>query len=262
MDAGTDDAAARTRSTMTRAPTTVFFDLDDTLFDHSFSVQAGLRSLAASFPAFARVPLARLAELHASELEVQHLRVLAGELTIDDARLARFATLTRACGAGTEVDVARVAEHYRGAYLADRRPVPGALELLRALRARRPPLCIGIITNNVVDEQVTKLRELRMSDLIDVLVVSEEAGATKPDPAIFHTALRRAGCGSPARAVMVGDAWSTDIVGARAAGIRTLWLNRHARPCPEPGTTTEIASLLPTEDAVAHVLGSARAPLP
>src|SRR5438552_1743674 len=78
------------------SPSTVFFDLDDTLFDHTFSVRAGLASLAGPFPAFARHPLERLEDLYATELEAQHPRVLAGELTADAARLARFRTLGRA----------------------------------------------------------------------------------------------------------------------------------------------------------------------
>jgi putative hydrolase of the HAD superfamily len=246
--------------------TTVFFDLDDTLFDHTLSVQLALRALADAFPLFGRVPIAHLAELHGAELEAQHLRVLAGELTLDEARLARFAALARACGQHAEAredvpaDVSRVAEHYRRAYLADRRPVPGALDLLHALRARRPAPRIGIITNNVLEEQLEKLRHLRMRHLVDVLVVSEEAGVAKPNPAIFQIALDRAGCANPAQAVMVGDAWATDIVGARSAGLRAVWLNRGGRACPQPGTCAELASLLPTDTTVAQVLGATPAP--
>jgi len=246
--------------------TTIFFDLDDTLFDHTLSVGLALGALAEAFPLFARVPTAHLAELHATELEAQHLRVLAGELTLDEARLARFTALSRACarqGDGGDIvpaDVARIAEHYRRAYLADRRPVPGALDLLRALRARRPAVRVGVITNNILDEQIEKLRHLGMRELVDVLVVSEEAGVAKPDPTIFRIALDRAGCASPAEAVMVGDAWTTDIAGARAAGLRAVWLNRGARACPQPGACTELASLLPTDEVVAQLLGATGAP--
>jgi HAD superfamily hydrolase (TIGR01509 family) len=247
------------------ATTTVFFDLDDTLFDHTFSVRAGLASLAAPFPAFARLPLARLEELYATELEAQHVRVLAGELTPDQARRARFATLYRECRAGlgsvddgddAAFDLERVAETYRAAYLAARRPVPGALELLQTLRARAPRLCLGVITNNVVDEQLEKLRVLEMRPLIDVLVISEEVGVTKPDPAIFRVALARAGCDAP-QAVMVGDSWTSDVLGAHAAGLRAVWLNRRDRPCPRPGACDTLASLEPVDETVARILAFA-----
>lgn len=237
-----------------RSTTTVFFDLDDTLFDHTFSVRAGLASLVRPFPAFARHPLERLEDLYATELEAQHPRVLAGQLTADAARLARFRTLGRACGADDDdAAIERVADTYRAAYMTARRTVPGTLALLQALRARAPRLCLGVITNNVVDEQIDKLRVLGLRHLLDVLVISEEAGVTKPDPAIFRTAIARAGCDA-GQAVMVGDSWSSDVVGARAAGLRAVWLNRTGRPCPGPDSCPILASLEPVDEAVARIL--------
>ena len=51
------------------------------------------------------------------------------------------------------------------------------------------------------------------------VVTSAEAGAAKPDPAVFALALQRLGVADPARAVHVGDD-SADEAGARAAGLR------------------------------------------
>jgi beta-phosphoglucomutase-like phosphatase (HAD superfamily) len=89
--------------------------------------------------------------------------------------------------------------------------------------------------------------------LVDALVTSEEAGATKPDGRIFETALDRLGI-TPAQAVMVGDAWSTDIEGAIAAAIRPVWFNRCAAPSPDP-TVAELTALEPTAHAVAVIRG-------
>jgi FMN phosphatase YigB (HAD superfamily) len=43
---------------------------------------------------------------------------------------------------------------------------------------------------------------------------------------------------------MIGDAWETDIAGARAAGIRPIWFNRFGEPSPDR-SVTEIHSLVP-----------------
>jgi putative hydrolase of the HAD superfamily len=108
---------------------------------------------------------------------------------------------------------------------------------------------VGIVTNNAVAEQIEKLAHLGMTDWVDVLVISEEAGVRKPDAAIFRLALER--CGASAdEAVMVGDSWGADVMGARAAGIRVVWLNRTERPCPAPSWCTEIRSLLPTKSVL------------
>jgi putative hydrolase of the HAD superfamily len=60
---------------------------------------------------------------------------------------------------------------------------------------------------------------------LDAVVTSAEAGSRKPDPAIFQPALRLAGC-SAAEALYVGDTPAEDVVGARAAGIPALLIDR------------------------------------
>ena len=52
---------------------------------------------------------------------------------------------------------------------------------------------------------------------------------------------------------MIGDAWGTDIEGARAAGIRPVWFNRFGAASPDPGVT-EIHSLVPLSVGVVRAL--------
>ena len=224
---------------------TVLFDLDDTLSDHTHSSFAGLSALREAYAEFAAFSLEHLAKLASANLERIHLRVLSGELSAEAARAARFRALCADCRI-EHLDPDEIAEQSRAAYLAARRAVPGALELLSALR---PHVKIGVVTNNIVVEQVEKLRHLGMTELIDVLVVSEEAGAKKPEPEIFRIALER--CGAMAsQTVMLGDSWDSDVMGAHAVGIRTVWLNRRGLPSPAPHMGAAIESLLPTDQVV------------
>jgi putative hydrolase of the HAD superfamily len=104
-----------------------------------------------------------------------------------------------------------------------------------------------VITNNTVNEQKEKLATFGFAPHVDVLVTSEEAGVAKPDPQIFRIALERLGC-EPYEAVMIGDAWVQDILGATSAGIRALWLNRHGLAHPDPAVAMQISCLHPAED--------------
>jgi putative hydrolase of the HAD superfamily len=61
--------------------------------------------------------------------------------------------------------------------------------------------------------------------LLDGTITSAEAGSRKPDPGIFERALELAGC-EPDEALHVGDTAEEDVVGARAAGIRPLLIDR------------------------------------
>ena len=82
---------------------------------------------------------------------------------------------------------------------------------------------------------------------MDVLVVSEEAGVAKPSPRIFEIALERVKVRAE-DAVMVGDSWTNDVEGARAAGLRAIWFNREGRDSPDP-TVPVLRSLAPPAQA-------------
>jgi putative hydrolase of the HAD superfamily len=64
-----------------------------------------------------------------------------------------------------------------------------------------------------------------LDGMLDGTVTSAGAGARKPDPEIFAAALDLAGC-RPEEALHVGDSEEEDMVGARAAGIRPLLIDR------------------------------------
>ena len=93
---------------------------------------------------------------------------------------------------------------------------PDAHALLAALRART--LTILVVSN--FDTRVRGvLAALGLTPLVDRVTISSEAGAAKPDPAIFARALADL---APASVVHVGDTVREDLRGARAAGLRVL----------------------------------------
>jgi HAD superfamily hydrolase (TIGR01509 family) len=210
------------------APCAVLFDLDATLFDHRACSIAGLEVLHARFDFLQRWSLVQLEEMYGHLLEELHERVLSGELTHIQARWVRMSRLLEAAGATGDADA--MIDCYQSAYTAARRAVPGAAALLGALH---PRAMIAIVTNNTLHEQLAKLEVCGLAGLVDALVVSHEVGCAKPDPAIFHIALERLAV--PAHcAVMLGDSWSADVAGARAAGLAPVWFNPGRRPSPEP----------------------------
>jgi putative hydrolase of the HAD superfamily len=78
------------------------------------------------------------------------------------------------------------------------------------------------------------LARLGLAALLDAVVTSAEAGARKPNPAIFKAV------GRPIER-HVGDSEHEDVAGARAAGIEPVLIRRDGAPGP-PGVTS-IASL-------------------
>jgi len=102
---------------------------------------------------------------------------------------------------------------------------PEVPEVLRALRSLG--LHVGVVSNNT-DEIHGRLRDLGVDALFDAVTYSQEAGANKPSRPIFDLALRRAGC-EPSETVHVGDAYESDVLGARAAGITPVLVDRADR---------------------------------
>jgi len=236
-----------------RAPVrAVLCDLDDTLFDHARATRLALGRLCEAVPEFAAHPFDDLCDRHRTLLDRLHLDVLAGRVSIDDARAERFRRLLESVGGRDAATRSTdLANGYRRAYETSWHPVAGAVELAHALQSVAVPLVI--VTNNIVAEQRIKLARCGLTDLIISLVTSEEVGSVKPDRKIFEEALARATVTAD-EAVMLGDAWSTDIAGALGAGIRAVWLNRDGVERPD-SNVTEIRSLEPTDEVLSVLLG-------
>jgi putative hydrolase of the HAD superfamily len=107
-----------------------------------------------------------------------------------------------------------------------------------ALAAAGVPL--ALVTNGASCLQREKLAASGLADRFDAVVVSGDLGVRKPDASVFRHALSLLGAPADA-AVMVGDNLESDIAGARAAGVRAVWINRTGRPRPEG--VTEISTL-------------------
>ena len=120
--------------------------------------------------------------------------------------------------------VERLAEDLRGAkppYGLWSVPVPEAPAVLETLRARGLRLAVVSNSNGTVADL---LRAIGLAEHVDAIVDSGAVGVEKPDPRIFTHAATMLGV-RPDEAVHVGDLYSVDVLGARAAGCRAILLD-------------------------------------
>lgn len=233
----------------------VLFDLDDTLFDHQYSSREGLAIVHAQYPCFWRVPLVDFFSEYQQLLDEYHARMFQGELSLGEARYERFKQLFARHGEMLTFDaIEQAVRFYFQTYLKVRRAVPGSKALLERLKRS---VYIAVVTNNRLAEQREKLRACGLDSFIDSLIVSDEVGAIKPDPKIYWAALERIAC-SPQEAVMVGDSWEMDVLGACRAGIRAVWFNRNAISIPDPELAVVIRSFEPTDQITELLLKNDR----
>jgi HAD superfamily hydrolase (TIGR01509 family) len=111
-------------------------------------------------------------------------------------------------------------------------PEPAAAGALAALR--EAGLTTGVISNS--NGSIGALMaSLGLLPYLDVVLDSGVVGVEKPDPRIFRMALERARV-EPREAVFVGDLYSIDVLGARAADMSAILIDPGAcwgaRDCP------------------------------
>jgi len=231
----------------------LLIDIDDTVVDWMGPAREAVITAVATHRSLAGSDPNRVADRFLEIVEETHDLWMTGSLSVDGLRAERIRRLVAESGADLEVDeAAELANAYREAYLSARRPVAGAAELLAEVRRRGAR--VVAVTNNLVAEQEDKLRHTGLRHLFDELVISEAAGISKPDPAIFSMAVTAAGV--PAgESVMLGDSWENDVMGAIGAGIAAAWLDRTGRGAPDRSVPVlTLTSLAPAGEVAAALL--------
>jgi putative hydrolase of the HAD superfamily len=81
------------------------------------------------------------------------------------------------------------------------------------------------VISNWMWEATELVHELELARHFEVLIISAQVGYQKPNAGIFRHALGRTGVDAE-RAVHVGDSYRADVVGARAAAITPVLIDR------------------------------------
>ena len=90
-----------------------------------------------------------------------------------------------------------------------------------------------IVTNAVASVQRSRLQGSVFAALITDAFISEDAGASKPDPAYYAYVRSRIPGLTPENGLVIGDSLSTDIQGANNAGLPCCWYNPAGKARPE-----------------------------
>jgi HAD superfamily hydrolase (TIGR01549 family) len=112
-------------------------------------------------------------------------------------------------------------------------PDPDALSVLRALAGRG--LRLGVFSNATHDPFIQHVVDrLGFRPWLDPVLSSAGTGIRKPDPEAFSPFLAAWG-GPPESIAVAGDTLDQDILGARRAGMRSVWLRPQAYARQEGG---------------------------
>ncbi|MFF3671082.1 HAD family hydrolase [Microtetraspora malaysiensis] len=104
-------------------------------------------------------------------------------------------------------------------------------EVLNGLaRLRASGWRVAIITNGMADNQLGKIQQTGLAEAVDAYALSGAEGIRKPEAGLFEIAAKRCGVTLAEGGWMIGDNLTADIAGGRAAGLRTIWVDRSTWP--------------------------------
>lgn len=198
----------------------IFFDLDDTLLDHSLAAKAGATRFYETFRSSFNESLENFLKRWetVSEKYFQSNSPLL-KLTTRERRRARareFFSETL-----SDLEAEKRFETYVSTYEENWNLFPDSLPCLQGLKN----LHLGLITNGEKEQHRSKIERLGLEPHFQTVIISGEVGLAKPNPAIFELAAREARVGL-SDCVYIGDRLQTDALAAQAAGMRGIWLDR------------------------------------
>ena len=100
---------------------------------------------------------------------------------------------------------------------------PETIEVLENLASE---FQLGLITNGAPDLQWEKIKGGNLQKYFKHIIISGEVNFGKPDKQIFKIALNKFKVNKEV-AIMIGDSIDTDIEGAKASGIKGIWVDRN-----------------------------------
>ena len=218
-------------------------DADNTLFDFDRAERAALReALLAS--GYQSVPEDTFSRYHHINEQLWKLfeRGLIDQLQLRIRRFQRLITHLPGAQQDTQApDPAAVGQRYIEAlsekgYLFDH-----ALPVLKSLSSQAPLI---LLSNGIASVQRRRIKRSGIGRYFKDILISEEVGLAKPDPAIFALAIGKLQCPKE-RILCVGDSPSSDIRGAHSAGLDTCWVAPPGReyPAGEPRPHYTISDL-------------------
>jgi putative hydrolase of the HAD superfamily len=231
---------------MNRSIETVLFDLDDTLHDDTLAFTTAAEDVAREVAAEHGIDALALKDAYVAQAEGFWTRLTREQVQtkMSALRATLWGNALTAVGLNDDALAQRSAESYstyRQRYFS---LFPGALELLRDLKARGKRL--GLLTNGVSETHRDKIALLQITEFFDAIFLADEVGMIKPDPLLFAHACRKLES-SPSHSAMVGDRYDRDIAGAMEAGLFTIWVNVRNESVPPNSPAPHV-----TIDAIAQ----------
>ena len=199
-------------------PKAIFFDLDETLISNHRDIKAMFADLVDTHLPDSKEKLPNFMQAMFDAASNAWQEMLQPQTDGKSVLLASFRRAIDCVDGNTDLANAML-EHFITTAASGSSVNDNAIDLLKELRSR--DIQTGIITNGFCELQQAKIDYHGLGDWVDAVVISEQAGAHKPDRRVFDYALRQLGV-EAACAWHVGDHLENDVGGASQAGMTAV----------------------------------------
>ncbi len=213
----------------------LFLDLDDTILDFH---KAERIAIGKTIREFGVEPTEAVLNRYHLINKAHWEKLERGEITRAEVLVNRFAALFEELGVA--VNATACARAYEENLAIGHYFLPGAEEAVKSL-GRKYRLYLA--SNGTATVQHGRLTSAGLYPYFEQVFISEEIGFNKPSREYFEACFAKIPGFDPARAVMVGDSLTSDILGGKNAGLTTVWVNPEGKECGEIRPDYEIRSL-------------------
>lgn len=207
----------------------LFWDLDNTIFDTDNCSKVSMKeayeqlNLQETFPSFE--------EMFAIYLKCNNqlwTMYRNKEISRSELNERRFVWPLSLIGKHDVSFAALLSDTFYHFFLQKSALVPYAYEVLNSLKTKYR---LSIISNGTKSSQIVKMNNCHLNDFFEQVVLSDDVDYRKPDRGIFIAAMKRMNVSAPS-ALMIGDDFNTDVLGAKNSGMQAIWYNIRKEKIP------------------------------
>lgn len=195
----------------------VVFDLDNTIYNYDECHIVAMKQLEEYV--CDKYGLNKVDFRKNFELAKDEVKKLLGNTGASHNRMLYMQIFLEKINQSPVEDALQLYDIYWSAMLEKMTPFRYVMPLMKQLKHRK--IEIGILTDLTAHIQHRKIKKLCITEYIDAIVTSEEAGGEKPSSIAFSRIIQKLHC-NPEEILMIGDSQKKDIDGAVNVGMRGM----------------------------------------
>lgn len=203
----------------------ILFDMDDTLYDQ---LEPFKKAYDAIFGDRFQVDIYELFERRSVRGDEVFELAQSGKMPMDEMHIYRIQKAFEDLGYEVSAEDSLA---YQKLYAENQGKISMTDTIISVLElCNSCGITVGMVTNGPSGHQRMKIHALGAEKWIpeENIIISGECGVSKPSPEIFHCAEEKLHL-KPEECIFVGDNYMNDIVGAKRAGWKALWINKRGQ---------------------------------